>query len=106
MWSLSLAERLRKQFAMAGLAQTVSEEEAVTHNGPVILVRGDAVIDQPLIPVLLKRPNFLLLSDDAANPSPVAASVRGSEVSRTIEILHGTKSLADAKLLARAPAAA
>ena len=103
LWSLSLAERLRKQFANAGLAQTVSETEALTHNGPVILVRADAVIDQPLIPILLKRPNFLLLSDGAANPLPVAASVRGSEVSRTIEILHGTKSLADAKLLARAP---
>jgi len=104
LWSLSLAERLRKQFAIAGLAQTVSEEEAVTHNGPVILVRGDAVIDQPLIPVLLKRPNFLLLSDAAENPRPIAASVRGSEVSLAIEVLRGTKPHAAAKLLARAPA--
>jgi phosphatidylglycerophosphate synthase len=103
LWSLSLAERLRKQFATAGLAQIVSETEAATHNGPVILVRGDAVIDQPLIPILLKRPNFLLLSDDGANPLPVAASVRGNDVSQAIEILHGTKSPADAKLLARAP---
>ena len=104
LWSLSLAERLKKQFAAAGLAGTVSEAEARMHNGPVILVRGDAVIDQPLIPVLLKRPNFLLLTDESASPSPIAASVRGSDVSRTIEILLGSKSLADAKLLARAPA--
>jgi phosphatidylglycerophosphate synthase len=103
LWSQSLAERLRKQFATAGLARTVSEEEASQHNGPVILVRGDAVIDQPLIPVLLKRPGFLLLSDETANPLPVAAGVRGSEVSRTIEVLSGAKSVADAKLLARAP---
>jgi phosphatidylglycerophosphate synthase len=103
LWSLSLAERLRKQFAKAGLSQIVSETEAATHNGPVILVRGDAVIDQPLIPILLKRPNFLLLSDEIENPLPIAASIRGSDVSQAIEILHGTKSLADAKLLARAP---
>jgi phosphatidylglycerophosphate synthase len=104
LWSLSLTERLRKQFATAGLAQTVSEEEAVTHNGPVILVRGDAVIDQPLVPVLLKRPNFLLLSDNTENPMPLAASVRGSDVSLAIEILRGAKPYAAAKLLARAPA--
>jgi phosphatidylglycerophosphate synthase len=103
LWSLSLAERLRKQFAAAGLAQTVSEAEAPTHNGPVILVRGDAVIDQPLIPVLLKRPNFLLLSDGTESPMPIAASVRGSDVSLAIEILRGAKPHAAAKLLARAP---
>jgi hypothetical protein len=61
LWALTLAEILIKQFARAGLNETVSEEEASKHNGPVILVRGDVVIDQPLIPVLLKRPNFLLL---------------------------------------------
>ena len=104
LWSLSLAERLKKQFATAGLAQTVSEEEAITHNGPVILVRGDAVIDQPLIPVLLKRPNFLLLGDAAENPTPIAASVRGSDVSLAIEVLRGTKPYATATLLARGPA--
>ena len=104
LWSLPLAERLRKQFAKAGLAQAVSEEVAANHNGPVILVRGDAVIDQPLIPVLLKRPNFLLLSDGPENPMPIAASVRGSEVSQAIEVLRGTRPYTSAKLLARAPA--
>ena len=104
LWSLSLAERLRKQFAIAGLVQTLNEAEAVTYNGPVILVRGDAVIDQPLIPVLLKRPNFLLLSDDTEKSMPIAAGVRGSDVSLAIEILRGTKPYAAAKLLARAPA--
>ncbi|MEQ1523646.1 MAG: hypothetical protein ABL936_20460, partial [Aestuariivirga sp.] len=104
LWSLSLVERLRKQFATAGLAQTVNETEALTHNGPVVLVRGDAVIDQPLIPVLLKRPNFLLLSDDTEKPMPIAASARGSDVSHAIEVLRGIKPYAAAKLLARAPA--
>ena len=103
LWALTLAERLIKQFAKAGLNKTVSEDAAAQHNGPVILVRGDVVIDQPLIPVLLKRPNFLLLSDDAENPHPVAACVRGADVSTVLEVLRGTRPLGDAKLLARAP---
>ena len=103
LWSLSLDERLKKQFAKAGLVETVNDEVAGKHNGPVILVRGDAVIDQPLISVLLKRPNFLLLNDDPANPSPVAASIRGKDVARTVDILRGTRAFAGEKLLARAP---
>lgn len=104
LWSLSLAERLRKQFATAGLHETVSEDAASNHSGPVILVRGDAVIDQPLIPILLKRPNFLLLSDEEKKPQPIAACVRGIDVSSILEILRESKPLNEAKLLARAPA--
>ena len=103
LWSLTLTERLIRQFAKAGLNETVSEEAAARHNGPVILVRGDAVIDQPLIPVLLKRPNFLLLSDDAMNPRPIAAAYAAPMSTRALEILRGTRPLGDAKLLARAP---
>ena len=40
------------------------------------------------------------------NPLPIAASVRGSDVSLAIEILRGTKPYAAAKLLARAPCTA
>ena len=103
LWSLSLGERLKKQFAKSGLSEVVSDKTAGKHNGPVIVVRGDAVIDQPLIPVLLRRRNFLLLSDDPASPSPVAASVRSSNVARAFEILRGTGAITADKLLARAP---
>ena len=103
LWALSLRERLTKQFSKAGLTENVNEADAARHNGPVILVRGDAVIDQPLIPVLLKRPNFLLLSGDTEVPLPIAACVRGADVPQVLEILHGTRPLLDAKLLARTP---
>jgi hypothetical protein len=98
-----LGDGLKKQFTDAGLDGIVGEEVASKHNGPVILVRGDAAIDQRLIPVLLKRPNFLLLSDDPGNPTPVAANVRGRDVARTVEILRGAKAFTGEELLARAP---
>jgi phosphatidylglycerophosphate synthase len=103
LWSLSLKARLIWQFARAGLVDVLDESAAAKHNGPLILVRGDAVIDQPIIPVLLKRPGFLLLSDDPANPLPIAASVRGTDMPLLVEVLSGAKSVASAKLLARAP---
>lgn len=103
LWSLSLKQRLLKQFEKAGLSNVLDESAAAKHNGPVVLVRGDAVIDQPIIPVLLKRPNFLLLSDDAKNPRPLAASVRGTDVARVVDVMTGKKPVSDAKLLARAP---
>ena len=103
LWSLSLKQRLLKQFEKAGLTDILDEAAAAKHNGPVVLVRGDAVIDQPIIPVLLKRPNFLLLSDDTKNPHPLAASVRGTDVARIVDVMTGKKPVSDAKLLARAP---
>ncbi len=101
LWSLTLRERLLNQFAKAGLSALLDESAAAGHHGPVIMVRADAVIDQPLIPVLLKRPNFLLLSDDAK--SPIAASVRGVDVVKTAAILRGEQPVNSANLMARAP---
>jgi phosphatidylglycerophosphate synthase len=104
LWSMTLKARLIRQFAMAGLTTVVDETAAGTHGGPLILVRGDAVIDQPIIPVLLKRPNFVLLSDDPKNPLPLAASVRAADVVLAKDIMQGKKPVPQAKFLARAPA--
>ncbi len=103
LWSLSLKARLIKQFAKAGLTDIIDETAAAQHNGPLIMVRGDAVIDQPIIPVLLKRPYFLLLSDDPNEPLPLAASVRRGDVALVVDVMLGKKPVANTKLLARAP---
>jgi phosphatidylglycerophosphate synthase len=101
LWSLSLRQRIITQFSKEGLTEVLDEAKAASHNGPVIMVRMDAAIDQPLVQVLLKRPNFLLLSDDAK--SPIAASVRGTDVVKTAQVLRGALPAVNAKLLARAP---
>jgi phosphatidylglycerophosphate synthase len=103
LWALSLRERLVRQFAREGLTTVLDQKAASRHHGPVILVRADAVLDQPLVSVLLKRPSFLLLTDDKEKPRPVAASVRASEVAEAAGVLLELAPLARLKLLARAP---
>ena len=103
LWSLSLPDRLAKQFSDAGVIEIVDEARALQHTGPVVLVRADAVIDQPLVSVIPKRPNFLLLSDDVDNPLPLAACVRSADVKAAIDVLNGNQPVSSAKLLARTP---
>jgi phosphatidylglycerophosphate synthase len=68
------------------------------------VVRADAVIDQPLIPILLKRPNLLLIGEGPAGVTPIAAQVHGAEAAAIAEILAGTRDVtAELKLLRRTP---
>ena len=50
-----------------------------SHRGPVLLVRADAVIDQPLIDVLLKKPNLALTTEAADGKKIVAANLRADD---------------------------
>jgi phosphatidylglycerophosphate synthase len=102
LWSLTTQERLVRQFAQAGLTEIVDESGAVTRNGPIILVRGDAVIDQPLIAELLRRPNFLLLSDDASEQA-IAVSLRSADIALGLAVLNGGQPPSAARFLARSP---
>jgi len=76
LFGLSPAQRLVRQFARVGVTQVISEHEAANHSGPVILVRGDAAIDQPLVQYLAEHPDFIL-TRDRQGATPVAAHVTG-----------------------------
>lgn len=105
LWGRALAERLALQFAKEGLKDTVSLAEAARHNGPVVVVRADAVIDQPLVPILLKRPHLLLVGEGANGQVPVAAQVQGAQAPAIAEVLAGRREATpDLKLLKRTPA--
>jgi phosphatidylglycerophosphate synthase len=88
MWGLGTAERLKRQFAKGGVGEAVSPESAAARTGPVVMVRADAVLDQPLVPTLIKRPNLLLMSDGGV---PIAAHVQGEQVADLQEILAGRR---------------
>jgi len=102
-FGLSTADRLKRQFAQAGITDVLDPTAASTRNGPVIFVRGDIVIDQPLIPVLAKRPNLLLVSDED-NDTRLAVTLLGLQADDAIALLAGDGPGPDKlKLLVRSP---
>lgn len=90
------AERLRRQFDRAGVSSVATP---VGHDGPVIVVRADAVLDQPLIPVLVNTPGLMLMGEDNA---ALAACVQANDVAAVCELLASGK--AGLGLDARKPA--
>ncbi|HKQ94196.1 MAG TPA: CDP-alcohol phosphatidyltransferase family protein [Aestuariivirgaceae bacterium] len=88
-WSHTPAERLRIQFRRAGITKIVDPQHADSHPGPVIAVRGDAVLDQPLVPILVRSPNLLLIGEDSSGELAVATQVPGHSFSLAREVLAG-----------------
>jgi phosphatidylglycerophosphate synthase len=91
LWSHSTAERLIKQFARAGLRKAIAEERLPHHEGPLILVRADSVLDQPLISTLMKAPGLILLAKAHSDNVPAAAHVLPADVPAVAEILRGKR---------------
>ncbi len=72
-WCGSAAARLRRGLARAGLAPLVELDSPAGHDGPVLLLRADGVIDGPLLKALLQAPGAVLLSNGAPAGLPLAA---------------------------------
>lgn len=104
LFGLGTAERLSRQFACEGVTSCLTIEEAAKHDGSVVMLKSDAVLDQPLVPVIIKTPNLLLLGENQSEPEPLAAHVRGSEVTAAAELFCGGSSTPRHKLNARTPA--
>lgn len=102
-FGLTGKERLRRQFARAGLHDEVNTERASSHKGPVVLVRADAVIDQPLIEVMIKRPNIVLTTEPTDGRIPIAANLRGTDAGLLLRAWTAGKPLFAPMLLQRAP---
>jgi phosphatidylglycerophosphate synthase len=91
------------QFARAGIVKTISELQIAAHHGSIILLRADAVLDEPLIPILIKRRDLLLQGDGPEGKVPVAAHVLPENAKAVAELLKGKKPATPAHLLVRSP---
>jgi phosphatidylglycerophosphate synthase len=98
----TLPERIAVQFARAGLVHRLTPDEARNHDGPVIAIRADAVIDQPLVDGLLGKPDLLLLASDTA--VPVAAHVSAAQLPAIQAAMLGNSTPDIPGIEARAPA--
>lgn len=72
-WYDSTAARLRRGLARAGVADFVAEDDLARYGGPVLVLRGDAVIDGPLLQALPRAPGMVLLSNGDPAGRPLAA---------------------------------
>jgi phosphatidylglycerophosphate synthase len=105
LWSHNTADRLIIQFARAGIDQVITEEAAALRQAAIILVRADAVLDQPLIRILIDRANFILAAGESAELVPVAAHVMASDALPVAGILRDKRlDRAPKHLVARSPA--
>ena len=104
LWSLTPVERLRRQFAREGVSREIPVAAAQNHDGPVIFIRSDAVLDQPLIPILLKRHSILIVGSGGEGPLPLAVQAQGKDVKAITEVLEsGRAPSPDLSLEARTP---
>jgi phosphatidylglycerophosphate synthase len=104
LWALTPTERLRRQFAREGVTAEIPIAEAQHRKGQVIFIRGDAVLDQPLIPILVKRSNLLIIGANGQDPIPLAVNAEGGQADAVIDILqNGRPPSPELQLEARTP---
>ncbi len=88
LWAKSLSERLVALFQREGVQNFVSTTDLSAHDGPVVLVRADAVIDGPLIAYLVQNPDTALLSDDESVEDVIAAHISANAASAAAAIAN------------------
>ncbi len=99
LWGMTAADRTRKLLVREGVTQELSLDDAKHFPGPIVVVRGDVVFDAALTPAIVKRPNFLLVSDKAA----IAANVRSADLPPILEVLEGRAQPDGDKFVVRSP---
>lgn len=102
-FGLTGQERLRRQFARAGIKDEIAENAIAGHRGPLLIVRAGAVIDQPLIDVIARRPGLVLTTEAVDGRVVVAANIRASDVGVVLENMAGNSAPLSLLLLQRAP---
>jgi phosphatidylglycerophosphate synthase len=103
-FGLTLADRLRRQFSREGVIEEISFEDALSHGGPILLVRADAVIDQPLIAGLLKRPSFIITASADNSNVVIAGNIRANDLPTVVAQIESGQTTPITGLMMRSPA--
>ena len=90
LWGMTPAERSMRIFTRNGVTNVISETDLGTATSPVIVMRADAVIDVPLIPVLIGEPGLVLMGDGLGHEKPLAVHAGPGQAAAAAEVLtHG-----------------
>jgi phosphatidylglycerophosphate synthase len=103
LFGLKMHARIREQFRRAGLTNEVTIESRSQHHGPIILANANAVLDQPLIAVIIKRPNLAITSENEHGNVVVAAHVRANDAEAVVAAMTSGQALSRPGILVRAP---
>ncbi len=87
-WNEPPADRLRRSFARAGSVNFIEEPDLEGHQGPVVLVRADCVLDTPLIEPLIATPGVLLTAGGADGDVALAAHAPAGEAAAAAALLR------------------
>lgn len=79
-----------RMFAKLGIVDVIDEADLPALARPVIVVRADAVIDAPLIPLLAEEKGLLLIGDEMGHEKPVATHAAPEHAAEAADVLVGT----------------
>jgi phosphatidylglycerophosphate synthase len=89
LFGLSPVERSRRLLARAGAGGELPLAEASNQGGSVLVIRADAAIDQPLIPLLMATPGLALVGQSASGEAPLAILVPAASAEAAAHFLLG-----------------
>ncbi len=87
LFGVTTGERLRRLFALAGVSPLPEGRAPEEEKGALIMVRADAVLDQPLAQALITTPGLVLLDTDKGRP--VAVHAPAGKAAQAKDILAG-----------------
>ncbi len=100
LFGLSGEERLRRQFARAGITSLVAVDDLASVPGPVIMVRADASLDPPLVQALINQPGLVLTTEQGI---PLAGHVKQGGAQSLRDVLENPDRKSAMALNYRAP---
>ena len=103
LWGMSPSERLYKQFSKHGFTNIITVDEAAAMTDQVIFVRGDTVIDAPLISVLASGKEMVLTLEESDGGRPVAVCTKGSAASQVAALFASELDLNELAIPVSAP---
>ena len=85
-WGMSSAERARRALVRMGLEPHDGDETLSSLDESILLLRGDAVLDERLLPALLLRPGTVLVlpSGNVFQPAAIVANCSGIGEAQTL----------------------